>query len=271
MKQIRHILVGFAVFFLGGIFSLSAFAQSYRDNFHVLNEDNWVLWGEFSIWKTEKGFLKTWIQGEPDLIGGIQGPHPTIELLQFKGLGTDENFDIFISRDEVIQRQIKKLGYENFTITVKDIGTKHANFGIALGKRFSEHPRDDPFFYLFSTDQIITAFFSGWGGVAINTGRKETFHPTWAPWDNPWDTLELPSMELRFNSGRFQWFAEGEKRADFEDPEFSSAEILGFVIIGDGLSIGHAWVDAFTISGPGLSVSPQAKLATTWGKLKQRR
>ena len=77
-------------------------------------------------------------------------------------------------------------------------------------------------------------------------------------------------MEIRFNSGHFQWFADGEKRADFEDPDFSSVEILGFVVIGDGLRAGHVWVDSFKISGPGLSVSPQTKLATTWGQLKQR-
>ncbi len=36
------------------------------------------------------------------------------------------------------------------------------------------------------------------------------------------------------------------------------------------LHVGHAWVDSFKISGPGLSVSPKAKLTTTWGELKQQ-
>ena len=76
-------------------------------------------------------------------------------------------------------------------------------------------------------------------------------------------------MEIRFNKGHLQWFADGEKRADFEDPDFPSVEILGFVVIGNGRRVGHAWVDSFRITGPGLSVSPQTKLATTWGQLKQ--
>ena len=259
MKQRQHILVQFAIFFLCGIFSLSTSAQSYRDNFHVLNNEKWQLWGEFSIWKTENSILKTWIQGTPDLIGFVQGPHPTIELLQFKGPGTDENFDITIGQDEVIQRQIKNPGYEEVTITVKDIGSKRGDLGIALGKRFAEDPRDQPSFYLFLTHTIYIARFDGWGGLSMKGFHRDMFWKTWA----------LPSMELRFNRGHFQWFADGEKRADFEDPEFPAVEILGLVVIGHGLWVGYGWVDAFTISGPGLSVSPQAKLATTWGQLKQ--
>ena len=76
-------------------------------------------------------------------------------------------------------------------------------------------------------------------------------------------------MEIRFNRGHFQWYVDGEKRADFEDPDFSPIEILGFVVIGYGLHVGHVWVDSFRITGPGLSVSAQSKLATTWGQLKQ--
>ncbi len=76
-------------------------------------------------------------------------------------------------------------------------------------------------------------------------------------------------MEIRFNKGHFQGFADDEKRADFEDPEFSTIEIIGFMVISNGVDVGNAWVDSFTISGAGLAVPPQAKLATTWGQLKQ--
>ena len=78
-------------------------------------------------------------------------------------------------------------------------------------------------------------------------------------------------MEIRFNQGDFQWVADGEKREEFADPEFPSVEIFGFFITSHGLTVGHGSVDSFKIRGPGLSVSPQAKLTTTWGHLKQQK
>ncbi len=57
----------------------------------------------------------------------------------------------------------------------------------------------------------------------------------------------------------------------FEDPDFSKIPIIGFLIQSNGIEIGSGWVDSFTISGPGLAVSPQAKLATTWGQFKTSR
>ena len=53
MKCIIHILIGIVLFFVSGIFYSSVLAQSYRDDFDVLKEGNWELWGEFSIWKTD--------------------------------------------------------------------------------------------------------------------------------------------------------------------------------------------------------------------------
>ena len=53
MKSIIHILIGIVLFFVSGIFYSSVLAQSYRDDFDVLKEGNWELWGEFSIWKTD--------------------------------------------------------------------------------------------------------------------------------------------------------------------------------------------------------------------------
>lgn len=65
-----------------------------------------------------------------------------------------------------------------------------------------------------------------------------------------------------------------EKRADFVDDKFLPAEIVGFVVIGDGLSEGNGWVDSFqftaTDDSQGLVVSPKTKLATIWGELKQK-
>jgi hypothetical protein len=120
---------------------------------------------------------------------------------------------------------------------------------------------------MFLTHESSFVRFDVWGGGGVAFG-KSTGRVPLNP-DTHWRTKELESMELRFNKGHIQWFADGEKRAEFEDPGFSPIEILGFVIIGNGLRVGHAWVDSFKISGPGLSVSPQTKLATTWGKLKQ--
>ena len=249
MKQGRNILVWITLFFTSSPFCLSALAQSFQTDFDDFKEKNWELWGDFSIWNAEKGYLR----------GRIQVPFIETEMLQFKGLpGTYLNIDIPVDRD-IIQKQIKRPGYENFTITLKDLGARAGRFGIALGQLL--HPPDAFLLsYVFFTDSVQAVNFNG---------------PSFPDWHVPrhpatrWETWELGSLELRFNSGHFQWFADGEKRADFEDPGFSPIEILGFVVVGYGLHVGHMWVDSFKISGPGLSVSPQAKLATTWGTLKQ--
>ena len=251
MKYIIHGLIGLALFFASSFICLSAFAQSYRNDFDGFKEKNWDLWGKFSIWNAEKGYLRGRIQVPLDI---------STEMLQFKGLpGTYLNIDTSVGR-EIIQRQIKRPGYENFTITLKDLGARRGRFGIALGQLL--HPPDDILlFYVFFTDNIRARSFDG--------------VPSFPDWHVPrhpatrWETWELRSMELRFNNGHFQCFANGEKRADFKDPEFSAIEIIGFVLEGHDLRVGSGWVDSFTISGSGLAVSPQAKLATTWGQLKQ--
>ena len=267
MKQGRNTFVWIALFSLCSVFFLFDSAQSYQDDFDVLKEENWEHWGKYAIWKTENGILKGWIQSPPDIFGDVQ---PTIELLQFKdSSGSYENIDITNGR-ELIQRQVKKPGYENFTITVQNLGVKHADFGITLGRQFPNFLGDDPFYYLFLTHRIYTRRFDGWGGWERWVNPHRTLREPRSP-DTVWKTWELTSMEIRFNHGHFQWYVDGEKRADFEDPEFSPIEILGFVVIGYGLDIGHVWVDSFTISGSGLTVSPQAKLATTWGHFKQIR
>ncbi len=262
MKQVRNTFVWIALFSVCGIFSLSTFTQSYQDDFDVLKEENWEHWGQYAIWKAENGFLKGWIH-VPGFFGDIR---TTIELLQFKdSSGSYENFDTF-KGGELIRRQINNPGYEKFTIIVKNLGDKQAGFGIALGRRFPELPGDWPFFYLFLTHKSHSVRFDVWRGVALGkfSGRVPRNPDTF------WNIKELESMELRFNKGHIQWYADGEKRADFEDPEFSATEILGFAIIGYGLQAGHVWVDSFKILDQVLAVSPQAKLATTWGQLKQR-
>ena len=258
MKQGRNILVWITFFFTFSIFSLSAFAQSFRTDFNDLNEKNWELWGELSIWNAEKGYLR----------GRSQTPEAqdtTTEMLQFKGLpGTYLNVDFSVDHD-IIQRQIKRPGYENLTITLKDLGIRRGQgFGIAIGQLLVHHLDVPPFFYVFFTQRIRGVNIYGNGGSISFSDWHVPRHPA-----THWETWELESLELRFNNGHFQCFANGEKRADFKDIEFTAIEIIGFVVSGNEFHVASGWVDSFTISVSGLDVSPQAKLATTWGKLKQ--
>ena len=258
MKQGRNILVWIALFSASSFIILSAFAQSYRTDFDDLNEKNWELWGEFSIWNAEKGYLR----------GRIQVPFlDHTEMLQFKGLpGTYLNVDFSVDRD-IIQKQIKRPGYENLTITLKDLGIRRGvGFGIAIGQLLDHHLDVPPFFYVFFTDRIRGVNIYADGGSRSFSDWHVPRHPA-----TLWETWELESMEIRFNNGHFQCFANGEKRADFKDTEFTSIEIIGFVVSGHELHVASGWVGSFTISGPGLAVSPQAKLATTWGTLKHLR
>ena len=255
MKQITKTYLDFMLIVVFSVLSLFVSADSFRYDFEEdLKDDDWELWGSHSIWQVKDGFLRTTIQA-PDFF--------TIGLFQFKGIpGNYEVYELFAD-DRVIHRQVKKPGYESFTIVVNNIGSKQAQIGVAIGRRFPNMPRE-PHFYIFDTYFIHTQTYN-WDLPSWWT-HEEPLHP-----DTIWDTGELASMEIRFNKGHFQWFADDEKRAEFEDPEFSTIEIIGFMVISDGVHVGSAWIDSFTISGPGLSVSPQAKLASTWGKYKQLR
>ncbi len=256
MKQSRNIFLWIVIFSAPTIFSFFSFAQSFQTDFDGWKEDNWELWGEHSLWNVERDHLR----------GRIHVPRITTELFQYKGLpGTYKNYDISVHKN-IIQRQVKKPGYGNFTIILRNLGSKRSDFGVALGKLFDYPPEEQPYFYLFFIDGIRAESINGWDG-------SDPF-PKWHVPRHPgtlWETQELSSMELRFNRGHFQWFADGEKRADFKDTEFSSIEIIGFVLAGSELHIGNAWVDYFEISGVGLAVLPQSKLATIWGQLKQRK
>ena len=264
MKQARNTFVWITLFSLCGIFSISTFTQSYQDDFDVLKEKNWVHWGKYAIWRVEDGFLKGWLQSPA-------GDLPTLELLQFKD-PSGSIVDIKINDQEFIQRQVKIPGYKNITMTVKNIAKKQRGFGIALGRRHHHFPGAVPFFYLFYPNDIYAAYVSprDGGDVPFNTKPLEPLKQGFIlEVINRWKTSELAFMEIRFNRGHFQWFADGEKREEFEDPEFPSVEIFGFFIKSDGGAVGHGSVDSFKIRGPGLSVVPQAKLTTTWGHLKQ--
>ncbi len=247
MKQIRNTFVRLVLFCVCGFFFLSNYAQSYQDDFDELREKNWEHWGKYAIWKTEDGFLKVWINSPPSPRGKAK---PTIELLQFKDVN-----------GELIQKQLNNPGYESYTITVRNI----TGLGIVLGRLMPDPGGNYPFYYLFFPNISYSARFgSGFVAIGKSTGRLP-LNP-----DTIWRNItELESMTIRFNKGHIQWYADGEKRADFKDPDFITTEVLGFVIIGSGIRAGHGWVDSFEIKST-LAVSPQAKLATTWGKLKQR-
>lgn len=159
-------------------------------------------------------------------------------------------------------------------MTVKNIAEKQQGFGIALGRRHHHFPGAAPFFYLFFPNDIYAAYVNprDGGRAPFNTKPLEPLKQGFVlDVINRWQTRELASMEIRFNRGHFQWFGDGEKREEFEDPEFPSVEIFGFFIISGAGTVGHGSVDSFKITGPGLSVSPQTKLTTTWGQFKQQR
>ena len=242
MKQVRNIIVRLVLFSVCSVFFLSNFAQSFQDDFDELNEKYWKFQkSEFAIWRAENGLLKVWINSPHDGRGKVR---LTIEDLIFKDpRGADR---------ELIQKNGRNPGYENFTITVKNIAAKGIAFGIDLGSRIPVGNKEWMSSYTFFTDQI-----------SVPLDQRHNFKTI------SWGTPELASMEIRFNLGHFQWFVDGEKRVAFGDPRFSSIEKLRFIVFASGLGPGHGWVDSFKITGLGLSVPPQAKLATRWGKLKQ--
>ncbi len=241
MKQVRNIFVRLVLFSVCSVFFLSNSAQSFQDDFDVLNEKYWEPEGEFGIWRAENGMLKVWVNSPHDGRGKVK---LTIERLLFKDpRGADR---------EVIQKNGRIPGYENFTISVKNIAAKGIAFGIELGSWIPVGDKEWWSGYCFFTSQI-----------SVPLDQRHNFSKT------SWNTSELASMEIRFNRGHFQWFVDGEKRVAFEDPKFSSIEKLGFILFASGIGPGHGWVDSFKITGLGLSVSPQAKLATRWAKLKQ--
>ena len=236
-----QLLRGWVVVYVTLSFGVSAFAGNWTDDFNAQRKDPWrVDWkaqGTDAGWKVKDGFLTAEIH--------VQfRAEPSYGIYRFKAFPAP---------------------YHDFTITVKNIGSEQADFGITLGKRFPEVVDGErvPFFYDFFLHRIAARRYGeGWNDT-LPPGFREPWHPK-----TVWKTRELQRMAVHFNQGHFQLFAEGELRADFHDPGFAPIEIIGFVIVGTENVVGTAWADAFTISGPALEVAPKAKLTTTWGKLK---
>jgi hypothetical protein len=157
--------------------------------------------------------------------------------------------------------------HKRFTITVTNLKARKSHFGVALGRSFPEIITTTFFWYLFFTNSIYARRADGVTGDAPFL--------TWAPRSpgTRWDTRELKEVKITFDSGRFQMMADGEKRADFEDPHFDVIELIAFAMWGHKFPGPEGWADSFEISGPsitGYEVKPKGKLATTWGSIKGR-
>ncbi len=213
-----------------------ASADIWHDDFDVENPDAWHIVGNAAVWTVEDGFLRARVQREWEL---------QYELYQFHAFPAP---------------------YRHFTVTINNFGGDKARFGFTLGKNFPDTPFEDPFFYVFFTDEIRARRFNGKGSshpFEVRVSKEPRIR---------WDTEILTKMELRFNVGDFQLFANGELRAEFQDANFDQIEILGFVMEGINIAnewVAEAWADSFTISGPTLNVSDKQKLATMWGELKK--
>lgn len=215
--------------------TLSASAETWHDDFNTDNPDAWRVIGNDSIWKISNGFLRAEVNRDWDV---------EYELYEFTALPPP---------------------YRNFTITINDLGSDKTRFGFCVGRRFPDTSDEDPFFYIFFPDEIRARRFDGKGSSHPFRTRLSREPRT------RWETDVLTKMELRFNSGHFVMFADGELRTAFEDANFDKIEIIGFVMEGINIAnewVGTAWADSFTISG--LNVSPEIRLTLIWGHLKQR-
>jgi hypothetical protein len=144
--------------------------------------------------------------------------------------------------------------------------------GFALGKRV---PANAEAFhvYRFLTSEITASKINWREKPQQLLPPNDNWDPTpfdWVP-KHPktvWpDTKQwLYEMTIRFNRGRFQFFANGELRADFVDEHFDRIELIA-ITSRVGLP-GSVSVESFSFSSPPLAVSPQRKLATSWAKVK---
>lgn len=203
-------------------------AAFWEDYFEKASKGDWQHVGNDSVWMVEDGFLRAEIRAQ-------------------------EQWSTVFERYQFIAYPGP---YDDFTITLKTVGATQARFGIALAKHFRNPVTEieEDGYYLFFTNDMQA---SRNGSVFIGPGQR-------------WNTDELGQMELHFNSGRFQLHADGESRLDFRDANFTHIDTIAFVLAGfvtEDVTIGHAWVDTFTIDG--LAVSPRRRLATTWARLKK--
>lgn len=225
----------FFIMFLAVGYMMSVSADIWRDDFDTDNPDAWHIVGNDDVWKVEDGMLR-----------------------------------ITVDRDWAVQYELYQLTafespYRDFAITIKDIGGDKIRLGFCVGRRFPDTPTEDPFFYVFFTDEIRARRFDG-------KGSSHPFHSRLSREPRTrWGTDVLTTMELHFNSGLFVLFADGEFRAKFRDRNFNRIDVLGFVVEGINIAnewVGNGWVDSFSISG--LNVTPEVKVTSTWAQLKRR-
>lgn len=210
-------------------------ADIWRDDFDTEKPEVWNIIGNDDVWQVEDGFLR-----------------------------------ITVDRDWAVRYDLYQLTafespYRDFSIKIKDMGGDKIRLGFCVGRRFPDTPKEDPFFYVFFTDEIRARRFDG-------KGSSHPFHSRLSREPRTrWDTDVLSTMELHFNSGLFLLFGDGEFRAKFQDRNFNRIDTLGFVVEGINIAnewVGTGWVDSFTISG--LNVTPEVKVTSTWAQLKRR-
>lgn len=231
-KKLLHILTAVWVFIscIG-----PASADIWHDDFDAEDLDRWQIVGNNSVWKVIDGFLRAEVKREWEV---------QYELYQFTAFPAP---------------------YRNFTITINDFGGDKVRFGFAIGKHFPDTADEDAFFYVFFPDEIRARRFDGKGSSHPFRTRLSREPRT------RWETDVLTQMVLYFNSGHFVLFADGEFRTAFQDANFDKVEILGFVMEGINIAnewVGEGWADSFTISK--LSVTPEVRLTSLWGQLKNQ-
>ncbi len=228
MKNIAHLLNAVLIIYAFLISVEGADAAFWEDPFERESEEDWQHKGEDSVWTVETGFLKAEIRARE----GWRAIFERYQFITFPG------------------------PYNDFTITLENVGVSRAKFGIALAKYFEStlpEIEDEYGYYLFFTNDMQP---SRDGNLFIDPGQR-------------WSTPELQEMVLRFKDGRFQLSADGESRIDFTDANFDQIDSIAFVLaayITEDVNVGNAWVENFAIDG--LAVSPKRKLSTTWAHLK---
>ena len=211
------------------------YADIWYDDFDTDNPDAWTIIGNDDVWEVEDGFLR---------------------------ITVDRDWAV---RYDLYQLTAFEAPYRDFSIKIRNMGGDKIRLGFCVGRRFPDTPKEDPFFYVFFTDEIRARRFDG-------KGSSHPFHSRLSREPRTrWDTDVLNTMELHFNSGLFLLFADGEFRAKFRDWNFNRIDTLGFVVEGINIAnewVGKGWVDSFSISG--LNVTPEVKVTSTWAKLKRR-
>lgn len=218
---------------VGSVVPLSA--DIWHDDFDADNPDAWSIVGNDDVWKVEDGFLRITVDRE------------------------------WAVRYDLYQLTAFESPYRDFSIKIKNMGGDKIRLGFCVGRRFPDTSKEDPFFYVFFTDEIRARRFDG-------KGSSHPFHSRLSREPRTrWDTDVLNTMELHFNSGLFLLFADDEFRAKFQDRNFNRIDTLGFVVEGINIAnewVGNGWVDSFSISG--LNVTPEVKVTSTWAQLKRR-